>query len=234
MPQKLCGIYKIANTFNGKVYIGQSVDIRERFYEHKRKLRLQQHFNKYLQNAYNKYGEYFEYEVIEECNLGELDRREMYWIGFYHSDDKQFGYNIMAGGQLNRSCAVRTKKLISKPVFCIETGVVYPSVKEAERATCVRNISLACNGKIRHAGGLHWCFKEDATQQTIENILNRPRKLPSKKVVCVETGEVFDSMTEASNAYGVSVATISTSCNQQCNQHRKRNYHWMFYEEVGA
>lgn len=35
MPKKLCGIYKISNTFNGKVYIGQSVDILERwmFYE---------------------------------------------------------------------------------------------------------------------------------------------------------------------------------------------------------
>ena len=75
MANKICGIYKITNTLNGKVYIGQSVNVQERFYEHKRKLRLQQHFNKYLQNAYNKHGEYFEFEVIEECDVSELDKR---------------------------------------------------------------------------------------------------------------------------------------------------------------
>ena len=34
--EKICGIYKIENLVNGKVYIGQSVDIYKRWIEHKR------------------------------------------------------------------------------------------------------------------------------------------------------------------------------------------------------
>lgn len=232
---KVYGIYKITNTLNGKVYIGQSVNVQERFYEHKRKLCLNQHFNKYLQNAYNKHGEYFEYELIEECAVSDLDKREMYWIGYYHSDDKRYGYNIMSGGQLNRCVAEQSKALISRPVLCIETGVVYPSVAEAQRVTGIANISMACHGKLRHSKGFHWCFANEADTVRITKILTRPRKLPSKRVVCVETGEVFDSMTDAAKHFGVSAATVSVSCNHSRNRGTKRDVlHWEFFEEVSA
>ena len=224
---KVCGIYKITNTLNGKVYIGQSIDIRERFYEHKRKLRLHQHCNRYLQNAWDKHGEYFEFEVIEECSLDDLDKREMYWIGRYNSDDQKRGYNIMGGGQANRAVAEQTKAMISKPVLCIETGEVYPSVAEAQRQTGICNISLACTGKMCHSGGYHWCFEEDATPEHIEAVLNRTQRRCNKAVVCLVTGEVFDSMTEAARKHGVSIATISVAC-------KRNSRNWRFYEEVGA
>ena len=35
MSEKICGIYKITNLVNGKVYIGQSQDIYSRWKEHK-------------------------------------------------------------------------------------------------------------------------------------------------------------------------------------------------------
>ena len=233
MAKKICGIYKITNTLNGKVYIGQSINVQERFYEHKRKLRLQQHFNKYLQNAYNKHGEYFEFEVIEECDVSELDKREMYWIGYYRSDDKQNGYNIMAGGQLNRPCAEQTKALISRPVLCIETGVVYPSVAEAQRVTGISNISLACNGKLCHSGGFHWCFEDECSPLQINLVLSRTQKRRNKKVVCIETGEEFSSITEAAQHFGVSIATVSISCNHSRKRGTTRDVlHREFVEEV--
>ena len=62
-----CGIYKITNTANGKVYIGSSVDVHGRFNCHRSDLRNNRHGNQHLQNAWNLYGENsFVFEIIEE------------------------------------------------------------------------------------------------------------------------------------------------------------------------
>lgn len=50
------------------------------------------------------------------------------------------------------------RALLSKPVLCVETGEVYPSMTEASRQTCVDDscISKCLNGKRKTAGGFHW------------------------------------------------------------------------------
>lgn len=47
---------------------------------------------------------------------------------------------------------------ISKPVKCIETGIIYCSMSEASRKTTVSlaNIHKVCNGERHTAGGYHW------------------------------------------------------------------------------
>lgn len=53
---KISGIYKILNIKNGKFYIGSSNNIKVRWSQHKTLLKNNKHENKYLQNAWNKYG----------------------------------------------------------------------------------------------------------------------------------------------------------------------------------
>lgn len=55
--EKLCGIYCIENTVNGKKYIGQSVNIYTRWKQHKNDLNNDAHCNEHLQSAWNCYGE---------------------------------------------------------------------------------------------------------------------------------------------------------------------------------
>ena len=50
------------------------------------------------------------------------------------------------------------RKDLSKKVLCIETGEVFESAHEASRKTGINNISLACNGKRKTAGGYHWGY----------------------------------------------------------------------------
>lgn len=45
-----------------------------------------------------------------------------------------------------------------KKVLCVETGVVYSSIAEAESKMKCRNISLVCKGKRKTANGYHWQF----------------------------------------------------------------------------
>jgi len=93
------GIYKIQNTTNNKVYIGQSINIEHRIYEHTYHLKKGLHYNDYLQRSWNKYGEdNFTIEVVEYCDIKELNCREIYWIKTYKATNRDFGYNIKSGG----------------------------------------------------------------------------------------------------------------------------------------
>lgn len=96
----MIGIYKITNTINDKCYIGQSANLLNRIHKHIKTLTNVTNANEHLQNAYNKYGTgNFTIEIIEECTEEELDEREIYWIEFYNSCDKNFGYNKTPGGK---------------------------------------------------------------------------------------------------------------------------------------
>lgn len=96
----MTGIYKITNEINGKCYIGQSTNLVQRIRKHIKTLLNGTNRNEHLQNAYNKYGTgNFTIEIIEECDSEKLDEREIFWIDFYKSYDKNFGYNKTKGGK---------------------------------------------------------------------------------------------------------------------------------------
>lgn len=96
----MIGIYKIKNQVNGKIYIGQSINIEQRWYNHRNELNGDRHCNGHLQAAWNKYGEEnFIFEIIEECILKDIDNKEKYWIDFYNSTNPNLGYNLTCGGQ---------------------------------------------------------------------------------------------------------------------------------------
>jgi group I intron endonuclease len=90
------GIYKITNNDNGKVYVGQSVNIFKRINTHRTKLRRGVHGNNHLQLAWNMYEEdSFSFEVLEFCEENLLNTNEFKWIIFYDSANKEKGYNHM-------------------------------------------------------------------------------------------------------------------------------------------
>lgn len=96
----MVGIYKITNTINQKVYIGQSKQIEKRWMNHRVAA-----FNQYdegyeypLYRAIRKYGlENFQFSVLEECSIDNLNDREKYWINYYDSCFN--GYNQTLGGE---------------------------------------------------------------------------------------------------------------------------------------
>lgn len=96
-------IYRFKNKINGKVYIGQTiVPVRKRLIQHVTFSRPWTKCHKtYFHRALNKYGiSNFDFSVIEFCNSQkELDEREKYWITYYKSTNKNYGYNIEIGGK---------------------------------------------------------------------------------------------------------------------------------------
>ena len=110
--EKICGIYMIKNLVNNKVYVGQSVDIDKRWKSHINRLNNNNHFNIYLQRAWNKYREHnFEFKIIEKCTHEELNNREIYWIDKLKSISNEYGYNNKQGGTSGSHTPESLKKM---------------------------------------------------------------------------------------------------------------------------
>ena len=94
--KKISGIYKITLIETGQCYIGQSVDISNRWLQHcKRGFGVEPVTNNKLYPEMQKYGIHnFKYEIIEEVEKDLLTEREKYWSEYFGA--KIFGYTMKA------------------------------------------------------------------------------------------------------------------------------------------
>jgi group I intron endonuclease len=94
MKTKICGIYLITNTINGKVYVGQSKDMRKRWWVE----RSNYGNNLHLTNSIKKYGiKNFNFSVLKECPEDYLNDLECFFIRAYYSWNPTYGYNKTFG-----------------------------------------------------------------------------------------------------------------------------------------
>ena len=93
-PKIISGIYKITNIENQMCYVGQAVNIADRWKQHiKRGIGAEPPTRNKLYPAMLSIGvENFTFEVLEECDREKLDAQEDYWQDFFHAKD--FGYSI--------------------------------------------------------------------------------------------------------------------------------------------
>lgn len=98
---KKSGIYIIKTIINNKTYIGSAVSINRRIRDHKNMLLKHKHYNKKLQNHYNKYGsKSLVFEILEYCDVSILIEREQ-----FHIDNLKPVFNIckIAGSSSGRT-----------------------------------------------------------------------------------------------------------------------------------
>lgn len=123
-----CGIYKITNKLNNKVYIGCSKNIQHRWIAHKSESVLENNpqYNYSIHKAFRKYGiDNFSFEIIELTEEKDLFDKEKYWIKFYDSYNN--GYNETLGGDSGPSMPEEQNpnaKLTSNDVFDIRTKIL--------------------------------------------------------------------------------------------------------------
>ena len=86
-------VYLIENKINNHKYIGQTTQgYLNRFKQHIQE--TQYGDTSALHNAIRKWGEdNFKVELIETCDLDQLDEREIYWISFYNIAYRSFTIN---------------------------------------------------------------------------------------------------------------------------------------------
>lgn len=230
-------IYKIENLVNGKVYIGQTVQkFNRRMKQHLSLLRRGKHDNIHLQSAWNKYGESsFFFSIEKTCYLTELDQLEVELINHYTMVTGS--YNLESGGNKNKSLSLETRNKIAKAtksqgwiggkhpqakkVICINNEKIYDSIIEASNELGINyanlhQVLLKVNNSVRGIDGVFYQFDyfEVGKEYKLKNLKNI--KTP-KRVICVNTGKLFNSTREAAEKTGVNQSKISNCCNGKRN-----------------
>lgn len=178
-----CGIYCIKNLVNGKVYIGQSVNIKRRIKDHFVRAfscnKSNDEYDKPLGRAIRKYGkENFEVTIIEECEKEKLNEREIYWIKFYNSTDKECGYNLSEGGEQS-GYSILKKQEISEIIDLLQFSTI-PITEIAD----YYKIAISTISEINH--GHIWINKE----------LNYPLRMPHRKPIKIKELSKYELVTK--------------------------------------
>lgn len=165
----MCGIYKITNNINGKVYIGQSINIKQRWSRHKEiSKNINSHCYEYpLYRAMRKYGiENFSFEIIEECDTSILNDREIYWIAFHQSADENFGYNLTLGG--SHSSPIKLNLAEVEEIINLLKNSDLSQEEIAERFNVSqRTVSGISLGETWRKTGEHYPLREKNSQRGI-------------------------------------------------------------------
>lgn len=208
----VCGIYCIENMVNHRKYIGQSIDIYNRWKDHKRKLDCNKHRNIYLQRAWNKYGkEKFNFYILKECDISALDSYERYYINIFDCMNNKYGYNIEPGGNAHKKIAKETKDKMSKsaknrfcgennpraiPVYCPQLDKTFGCVSDVERSgiACASSVRACLKGKYKTAGK-HPITGEPLMWQSVkkEKVISKKENKFNKygAIYCIELDRTF-------------------------------------------
>ena len=209
MNKRTYFIYKYSFP-NGKVYIGQTYKGSRRYGK------VSDYIGTLVYRAMKKYPN-FEKEIIEYCDESIVDSREKYWIAFYNSSHRDYGYNRDSGGNTNKRLSEDLKHQLSlshqgmyaKPVlqFDLHGNFIkeWTSEKEVERVLGI-TINACCTGRQKTAGGFQWKLKEDS--RIIEDIYNPIEQYGLDGTFIKEWG----SISEASEQTKTSEAGIISCC----------------------
>lgn len=209
------GIYLIENLVNGHSYVGQSVNIKNRWAYHRATTYCENktEYNYPLYRAFRKYGlDNFDFVILEEVNdMSDLTEKEKYWFDVIEPE-----YNVIKP---------RTpQQARSKPVYQIDKETLkviaeFPSATEAGRvlSTDGASISSVARGvkNKKSAGGYYWKYVEDYDENwkpidTVRKDTKRVLQIDSKTF---EPIKVYDSVQQAARETNTHVAAISAVCN---------------------
>lgn len=176
----MIGIYLITNKLNGHEYIGQSVNIKRRFMEHKA---LNAYGNDRLHNDIQRFGaNNFSFEVLEECKKSELRDKELQYI---HSRNPFYNF-------VGRKKTPETRKKISDG-----TRRWWNALSDSKKESIILN-NLS-GPRIGHK----------VSAETRQKISCKVSEIQRQKVRCLETGEIFESVGAFENSVGACGGTCA-------------------------
>lgn len=242
-------LYIHENKINGKVYVG----ITSKDKPEKRWLNGKGYKGTYFYNAIQKYGwDGFEHKILfSNLSQEQAFALEKRIIKDLKANNREYGYNIADGGNYPGEISKEALKIIAEKrkikVVRLNDGKIYDSIIEAERDNNTYNplIVKVCKG-TRHTAGtmnngdpIFWSYwqekmdikKELEERKELKNLSKYNSK--SRKVVCVNTGEIFLSLRDAENKYNLCLENIIKCCKEKYYYTGKdkngKPLRWMYY-----
>lgn len=158
---KISGIYCIENLINHKKYVGQAVNIRNRWYSHKSDFRNGIHSGSMFQEDWNIYGEdKFSFYVLQKCDKSDLNILETEWILKLNTHIEDYGYNSNTGGnspmlnqKVRNKISEAKKELFKNPDFVEKNNKLRSLLaKDVYQIDLNGNIVKLWRGGCREAG----------------------------------------------------------------------------------
>jgi group I intron endonuclease len=218
----MIGIYKITSP-KGKVYIGQSRNIKTRLSKYKNLLcpdqpRLYRSIKKHSWESHT-------FEIIEECEFTDLNTKERFWQDFYHVlGNKGLNCNLTATENLPKIVSKETKEKQSKAMKGLLVGSKNPMFgkevsKETRDKISKANIGKSKGKKISdtHKEILSKTHKnkirtfEERLQQSqtlIQQYKDGKEPHQANLVLNTQTGVFYNSILEASKFYHIKYTTL--------------------------
>ena len=130
-------IYKINNSVNDKIYIGQTIQPLKNRWSSYVSETLKNKKTRPIIKAMRRYGvDKFSIEIIDTAGtIEDLDEKEIYWIKYYDSCNPKKGYNASPGGHSNNgmnSWTTEYQKEVRKKLRDDKLGGKNPAAKKVK------------------------------------------------------------------------------------------------------
>lgn len=225
-------IYKHTNKLNEKCYIGQTKNIKWRWCPNAYKT-----CSKFYR-AILKYGwDNFTHEILKVCDETNVDYFETYYIKLYDSIEN--GYNLDSGGCKNKTQSEETiqkkieankKRVYKKGRTAWNKGL--KASEETRKKLSISHLGIKYGSpsketrqKISEANKRRIISEETRIKQSLSHLGKKGNHI--KRIINLDTGEIFESLVSAGRKYGLNIKNISA------NLHKKTKscggYHWEFY-----
>ena len=244
----MTGIYAIRNKANNKYYIGQAKDIKNRWIQHRSRLKCGTHKNLHLLSAYKIYGkDNFEYLILEECSTEHLDERERYYIAKYNSYNN--GYNQDEGGAgckgyKHTEEEILKMRKIQNPKSVLQLDMELNIINRWESSAHAsktlgfykRGIDKVCKREDRQKtiGGYIWVYEDEYINNQIDwdyylNINETKSKRVSQYNLDMKLIKIWDSVYQIYKELGYKTSQISRNCNFKSRT--AYDFVWRFTDE---
>jgi group I intron endonuclease len=230
----MIGVYKFTNKISKKIYIGQSIRLEKRIKEHKYESFHLLTKNKYFYSAIRKYGwDNFEWEILIQVTEDSWTKKllnfyETYFIGYYNSMYNQNGYNVRLPcyyteyseeTRAKMSNAKKGKPSGRKGIPHInQRGSLHGMYGKHHTKETIQKIKEATKGRIRSKESI-----AKSRETSLDKGIYR-KNSPCKKVICIETGEVFECALDARRKYKIKSSHIGCVCKGKAKT--CGGYHW--------
>lgn len=206
--------------------------------------------NVYMTDAINKYGwENIKHLVlVDNLNREEAEQKEIEFINKFKANRREYGYNILDGGNVSKGVNEETRKKMSNNSKRLWNNIEYRqhmidihTGKKASKETIEKQrknnkkfwlgkhltdemkdkISNSKKGSIPWNKGTQGIMKANKTSFKNGEIHSKTRK-----VKCVEKGIIYDTINNASRQLQINATCIINVCKGK--QNVAGGYHWEY------